>query len=374
MDFGVLADLEGGEMEAERLDLPAEVLNLPVGDARHPVRDQAGLKLRQLLDELLGRLVVPGHRARLLGEVPASAAQALGNRPHAAAVRLVGEAASQIAHRLGQLFGIAGEAVLELRVDPLARDLGRQRRQKPCRHRLVAAQDVVGVDARDLASELRSNRRIAVTVASYPRAPLQESGYARRPRTARAGIAGGPDGASPPACDSRPVHGSIEGAVDARHRPEQRLVEEREGRANLVDRARSGLAHRGGPPQQADLLAQLAHDFGLVNDTEARIVELLQKPIATAQGDQRRAPAGFGGMGSQDRRDPQPPQQLLDPIGGPITLAQPVDGRLRRAFGRLSRLLGSVEPANLVAFLAQVDELKVQAEGIGQRLGLVDRQ
>ena len=129
VDLGVLADLERGEMEAERLDLPAEVLDLPVGDARQPVRDEAGLQLGQLLDQLLGRLVVPCDRARLLGEVPASAAQPLGDRPHAAAIRLVGEAAGQIAHRLGQVLGIAGQPVLELRVDALARDLNRQRRR-----------------------------------------------------------------------------------------------------------------------------------------------------------------------------------------------------------------------------------------------------
>ena len=120
MDFGVLADLERGEMEAERLDLPAEVLDLAVGDARQSVGDQPGLDLGQLFDQLLSGLVVPGHRSRFFGEVPASAPQPFGDRAHAASIRLVGEAARQIAHRLGQFLGVARQPILELGVDPLA--------------------------------------------------------------------------------------------------------------------------------------------------------------------------------------------------------------------------------------------------------------
>ena len=230
------------------------------------------------------------------------------------------------------------------------------------------------MDARDLASQLRGDRRIAVAVAADPRAPLQEGGHARRPRPAQAGVGGEPAGAVAPTPDPRPVHGPIEGAVDPRHRPEERLVEEGQGRANLVDRARGGLANRGGPPQQADLLAQPAPDLGVVLGSEARIVELFEEPVAAPQGGQHRAPPGLGGVGRQDRRDPQPPQQLLDPIGRPVALAEPVDGRVRESLPRAGRLPGSLELANLVALLAQVDELEVQAERVGQRLGLVDRK
>ena len=217
------------------------------------------------------------------------------------------------------------------------------------------------MDARHLASQLRGDRRIAVAIAPDPRAPAQEGRCSRRPRPAQSGVAGEPTGAVPAASDPGSVHRAIEGPVNARHGPKERFVEEGQGCPDLVDRGRGGLPHRRGPPQQADLLAQLALDLGL-----------FEKPVAAPQRGQHRAPAGFSGMGGQYRRDTQPPQQLLDPIGRPVALAEPVDRRIRGAFVGPGRPLGSIELTNLVALLAQIDELEIQAECVGQRLGLVD--
>ena len=40
MDLAVLADLQRQRVEAERLDLPAQVLELAIGDPREAVRDE----------------------------------------------------------------------------------------------------------------------------------------------------------------------------------------------------------------------------------------------------------------------------------------------------------------------------------------------
>ena len=58
----VLADLERGEVEAERLDLPAEVLQLAPGDALDAGVDERRLELRELGEEVLGRVIAPERR------------------------------------------------------------------------------------------------------------------------------------------------------------------------------------------------------------------------------------------------------------------------------------------------------------------------
>ncbi len=56
-------------MEPERLDLPAEVLDLAVGHPRQPVGHQAALHLVEFAHELIGVVVPAGDRAALLGQV-----------------------------------------------------------------------------------------------------------------------------------------------------------------------------------------------------------------------------------------------------------------------------------------------------------------
>ena len=54
MNGAVLADLERGEVEPERRELPAEVLDLAPRDPPESVRDQRVLDLGQLRVELVG--------------------------------------------------------------------------------------------------------------------------------------------------------------------------------------------------------------------------------------------------------------------------------------------------------------------------------
>ncbi len=54
MGRAVLAHLERGQVEAERLHLPAEVLERPVGDAGQPVTVEHVPQLVQLREQLAG--------------------------------------------------------------------------------------------------------------------------------------------------------------------------------------------------------------------------------------------------------------------------------------------------------------------------------
>ncbi len=59
VDGGVLADLEGGQVEAERLGLPGQVLELPVGQPGRPGRGQRRLDQAHVVQELAGVPVAP---------------------------------------------------------------------------------------------------------------------------------------------------------------------------------------------------------------------------------------------------------------------------------------------------------------------------
>ena len=67
--FGVLPDLEGGEMEPERLDLPAQVLDLPEGHSSETVGHERCLQFVDLVEKPTGRLVATAHGSRRFGEV-----------------------------------------------------------------------------------------------------------------------------------------------------------------------------------------------------------------------------------------------------------------------------------------------------------------
>ena len=107
----------------------------------------------------------------------------------------------------------------------------------------------------------------------------------------------------------RLVEGRIDGAEQARHGPEQRLVEEREGRPDLVERARGHGSQVGGPPQERDLLAKAPAQVAIVGGRQVAIVEPGEQPVDAPEREEERAAPGFGRMGGQDRRDPEAADQ-----------------------------------------------------------------
>ena len=114
-------------MEPERRQLPAQLGDLAPGDARQAVVDERGLDLGQLRVEVRGGLVVARAGSRVVGQRHARPAQPLGDAAEAPAVRLVREAAAELAVGLGQGLGVARQAVRERPGDAL----GRRGRRRP---------------------------------------------------------------------------------------------------------------------------------------------------------------------------------------------------------------------------------------------------
>ena len=101
VNLAVLPDLERGEMESERRQLPPQVLDLPPGAPREAVGDKRLLELGELCVELVGGVVATRER-RLLGrEVGPRPANPLGDEAEPLAIRFLRESPSEHAVRLG---------------------------------------------------------------------------------------------------------------------------------------------------------------------------------------------------------------------------------------------------------------------------------
>ena len=110
MNRAVLADLQRGEVEPERLELPAEVLDVAPRDPAEAIGDERLLDLGQLRIELVRGVVAARERRLLAGQERAGPAEALRDEAEPLAVRLAGESAAELAIELRQEVGVAGEA------------------------------------------------------------------------------------------------------------------------------------------------------------------------------------------------------------------------------------------------------------------------
>ena len=157
---------------------------------------------------------------------------------------------------LGQQLGVAGEARREAPGSRSAGDDGGDRLRQPRRDRLVAAQDVVGVDPERPLRDLGGHRRVAVAIAADPRAPARgtagTSGGRVPVRPASVGLAVGAGGRGPsPAATLGAVERRVDRSQDARDDAEQRLVEERERGPDLVERRHGATARRSAVRQSS---------------------------------------------------------------------------------------------------------------------------
>jgi hypothetical protein len=226
----------------------------------------------------------------------------------------------------------------------------------------VAPQDVVRLDADRGLGDVGCHVRVAVPVAADPRAEAQEGRSDRRLEVAVAAALGG--GRSSRVLD-RPV--------DPGDEPIQRLVEDDHGRANLVERAGRAAPDLGGLPQHRDLLAQAPSELTIRRGRQAWIVRLLEQPRDPAQPEQDRPASRLGGMGGEDERHGQPPEDRVDVLAARRRPERFPDGPTLRCAPSCS---GASRPhADALAALRQVDELEVQAEGPDDRLerGPVER-
>ncbi len=323
----MLPDLHRRQVEAERLDLPPQVLQLAPGQSRRAARIQRPLQDVQVRQE--GRRpVVAAGRAR------PGRGQPVRRETELAAVRRVRERSPQLARDGGQRLGVAVQRPAErrARTDVVLRD--RERPRDPPRGGLQPAQDVIGLDRHRRARDLRRHARVAVAVAADPRVPSQERIERRRPRAAAVRV-------------ERAVHLP----VDGRERREDRLVEQREHRAHLVQRLGPVRPDRVRTPQPRDLLAHPALDLTLLGDPERPVLLLLEQRADPPQVLHDRAPLRLGGVGGQHGGDPEVAHRRRIHVE-----------RRDRVAHRLPRAAPFAQGPDAVPLLGQVDQLEVARE------------
>ena len=258
--------------------------------------------------------------------------------------------------------------------------IGGDRLHQPDGHRLVAVEHVVGLDPERVSGRLGGHVRVAVAIAADPAAPMRGTPA----RAAAASVRSAPEssGRSRPA--GRPDRGPAAAPPRRAGRGRRRAARYSRGATVNSDSSKKVIAVRtsssgvgrdrteiGGPPQQADLLAQPTSDVAVLVGRQARVVEPLEQPVAAPQRDQQRPSAGLGRVGRQDRRDRQPPDQRDDVVHAAPGPPDPADGLGHRVVEdpASGRPLAASERADPMPLLGQVGQLEVQPERADERLG-----
>ncbi len=216
------------------------------------------------------------------------------------------------------------------------------------------------MDPQRALGDVRGHARVAVAIAADPAAPVQERADPRWP-----GAGPGPGIRSAASAARRRIQGGVHDPRQPRRQREQRGVEERHRRPDLVEDRRGDRPQVRRPPQEGDLLAEPAADFGILGRGQARVVQAGEQVAAAAQGDQDRPAAGFGRVGGEDRRDRQAGQLGIEGGVRPTQRAQSPD-RLRHRIVEDAVAGGSLaatERPDAPARLGQVDQLEVEGEG-----------
>ncbi len=362
MDRCVLADLERRQVEPERRQLPAQVRQLTVGDPREPVGDQRILEDSQLGIQGSGLPVAARARCRFAGQRGPGPPEALGDAAQALAVRLIGEAAPELAGRVGELLRVTDQRGVESAVEAGGRHAGRHGLHQPARDCLVPSQEVVRTEARRLEGHLRGHARVPITVGPDPRPQAKQRRSVRGPRARPPGIARN-DPVRPPFRD--PVKRPVDGPSEARDRDEQRLVEDGQRRTHLVERGRRDGPQVARVPEQRDLLAQAAAEIGVLVGRREGIVHGIEQPADAALRDEESPAARLGGVGGQDRVDLHPGEPRHDLLASQAG-AEARDRIADRVVDRpAARPAGTrAQGADPVPLLGEVDELEVDREGV----------
>ena len=291
----VLADLQLGEVEAERLRLPDEVLHLAVG---LPARSRG---YQRPLDQAhIGHECV---RPRV-GEVGVAVTGRLEARRDVEQVGPVGllrGTGRDVGEQLRVCRGGGIERAAQSRRRWRHGFVQGQRPPDPGGHPLQRAQHVIGLDGGGFPGDPGRHERVAVPVGAHPAAEPQERGHPGR------------DAAAVRARD-RVVHRPVE----RRNDPKQGLVERGHHRPDLIDRVHGVDPQLCGAPQHVDLLTQLAKRLLVVGGGGTRVVEGVHQHRDTAHGLDHRPAARLGGMGGEHRVHAQPGEQLPDLVIAPV--------------------------------------------------------
>ena len=221
---------------------------------------------------------------------------------------------------------------------------------------------MIRLEARGLERHVRGHARVAVPVRPDPRPEPKQRRSVHRPRAGPPGVAS--DRPVRPLPRER-VERPVDGPPEARDRGEQRLVEDGQLGAHLVERRGRDGPQVGRVPQQGDLLAQAAAEVGVLVGRGEWVVHGIEQPPDAALRDQQGPAAGLGGMGGQDRVDLHPGEQVDDAVaaqGGAQARDRLADGVVDRPTARPAG--PRAQGADAVPLLGQVDELEVDRERV----------
>ena len=214
---------------------------------------------------------------------------------------------------------------------------------------------MVGLDRHRPLGERRGHERVAVPVAADPAAQPDERGHLRRPRARR--LAG---------------ELVVELAVRGRQDLEQRVVEDRHRRTDLVERAGLGGADLGGTPEQVDLLEQPARGSRPAPPRRdgarpARTAACEIRRIADATA-RRRASVGCA---VRTGRNSSPASSVSACSSPYCALTSPTAAASESRTGVFAGVVLAERP-DAVVLLGQVGQVEVAGEGAGDVLGALE--
>ena len=326
----VQAHVELRDVKAEQLDAPAQIGQVPVGNARAAVGAQA--RVHQL---------------------------EVGEQPARVGVARLGSAVEQVVETLPDETQLAAIGLVEV----LVADLGRERRE-------------LALVALDRAQQLVTHGHHARGHADGAGEPAHLDAVARQREPARA-IEPLRDGVRPcfgiavliashPGAEAQRRRGAGQALAivgeHVRRDVEQRRLEEPQRVADLVDHPRAPGAHLVGLPEGGDLRDDLVLEAVPRRRGERGVVECLEDAAELQLGLQHRAARGLGGMRGDHELE-------RDVARAPGKL-----GRLHAALGQLAERLGERFPrdallalvatpaAHAMPRLGDVGELEVEPE------------
>ena len=375
MDVAVLPDLERERVEAERLELPAQVEELAVGDALHPLRRRARRGISSSsASSSLGRRVA---RARV-------------SRPSTTRRRVRRNRSAMLPKR--RRYGSFGIAPLELQVgarrgrsaialEPLVERVSPRSGGSAVATVSISAASatcLVGRGARGRprwppprASCAAVTLRMAVAVGADPGAPAQEriddgGRVPVRPQSRRRARRGRP---------------SAERARRGRGRAaaSPRTATRRRRRSACAPRRAARVARRGARAvrHRSEISSRSRRRIvGVLGRREPRVVEPVEQPEARRRRDEQRAPAGLGRVGGQDEADRETSTSAS--ACARVVLAAPERGRPHRPSSSTRRPACPLrapltQPPDALLLLGQVREVEVEAEGADEVLDAVVR-
>ena len=243
------------------------------------------------------------------------------------------------------------------------RDAGRDGLHQPARDRLVAAQEVVRLEARRLERHVRGHARVPVPVRPDPRPQAQQRRSVHGPRAGPPGVAR--HGRRSAARAGHPS--SARSTARSKRGIAMNSVSSKMASAERTSSSGVGAMARRSPVCHSSVISsrrrrrRSASSSGVVSG----IVHGVEQPPDAALRDEERPATRLGGVGGQDRVDLHPGEQRHDVLAaqaGAQARDRLADGVVDRPAARPAGT--RAQGADPVPLLGEVDELEVDRERV----------